>query len=683
MSDPLEQLDRFRSGIDAQGAPMLSAAEVRRQGDRMRRRTTALRTGVAALALAVAAVPVAVSLGRGGDDGPKPTTHDPNEVVDTIGDVNLLGDADTVAYDVYHWKRTATVAGDGALAGNVCAPGTLTDLGATSTYRRDWTLADANGPLQGAGAADQLSEAVGGYDSPQAARDAVERIAGAIARCGSTMQPGQHYNANRPRLVDTGLPDDESMLIESNYVPDPARPEEGTFVETGLVARGDRVGVLTMVISGGQDFNVETPPVQAMLQMVADRLVAGPTSLTPSMLVTAGDIPFEKGLSWYQSYTGPDETQAPFSVCAQPLVSVGAKDTVQRDFRAASGETGDATDAYVDESIGDFGTTTAAIDAVETIARWYATCRPTGSDHYTVLSPWADVPTEPHAFAQTMIATYGPADAVPGTPYDVSGRSDLSWYLDVTIVRDGTRVAVLTQNVLMVEYDRTFLTTTAQYLPAALRRLRGEGAAPDTGAGPGAAPTATTAAGGVPTTIPDDFPLDAGWESLSPESADSVVAPSRTTAPIELATPCDRPFAWPAHEDRMVAGFHNPEDGRDRTLVTFADADAAAAATKALVDYYRACPQHASQPDGYVAHYEVARSTASGDSWHISQYDTVNGSPALGAQAIHVIRVGLAVLVLSWGGEGGADAMPTYFRGMDEQAARPIAALCRFTVDGC
>ena len=264
----------------------------------------------------------------------------------------------------------------------------------------------------------------------------------------------------------------------------------------------------------------------------------------------------------------------------------------------------------------------------------------------------------------------------------MSGRTDLSWYLDVSIITVGSRVAVLTQNALMRDYDTTALTTTAQDVPAAAARLAGTGGGTGGTAG-GTDPVGPTNAAGVPTSIPDTFPLDAGWDLTTAESPRSIVAPSRSLAPQEISTLCEAAFRWPAYEDHLVAGFHNPEDGRDRTLLTFKDADAAVAATQAIVAYYQRCPQHASQPDGYVAHYAVERSSTSGDSWQLSQYNTYNGAPALGAEATEVVRVGLSVLVIRWGGEGDRDSLPDYFTTLEQQAAEPIAALCRFTVDGC
>lgn len=187
---------------------------------------------------------------------------------------------------------------------------------------------------------------------------------------------------------------------------------------------------------------------------------------------------------------------------------------------------------------------------------------------------------------------------------------------------------------------------------------------------------------GPTTRIPDGFPLDAGWPLDSAEGPDSVLAPSRTRKVDEL-TACGRTLRWPAHVDRMTAGFHNPEDGRDRTLTTYADADAAAAATHAIVSLFQGCTSEPGQPAGYVHHYAVSRTTLSGDSWLISNWYTYRGAPALGLTDIAVVRVGLGVLVMSQSNEGSKQTIPQNVEAMTTQAAEPLAAMCAFTEAGC
>jgi hypothetical protein len=443
----------------------LPPAEVRRRGDRLRRRSNVLRTGAAALAVAAVVVPLALRADHDRDD--RGYASDPQVQVPGVGETNVLADAETTYAEGYHWQQTSSEAGDGPsgpIGGSVCTTRTLGQLGATSVYRRAWVLADDAGPLQGTGAADRLAEAVAGYPSPEAARAAVDDIAAAIAQCGPRMAPQQHYSAQRPRTVDTGDPDDTAMLVESNFLAAPYRDEDGRFVETGLVASGDRVAVLTLEV-GGQDFTIDPTPVEQMLPAAAHRLAGS---------------------------------------------------------------------------------------------------------------------------------------------------------------------------------------------PAAQAR----------------------------TTIPAGFPLDTGWSDDQPEGADSRVPPSRTR-PVPELTACGTTLRWPRYVDRMSAGFHNPEDARDATLTTYADTDAAAAATRAIADLYRACPAEPTQPDGYVLHTRVTRTATSTDSWLASAYYTYNGKPAIGLSDLEVIHVGRAVLVLAHNNEGGEDSIAADVRSMEREASDAIAAMCVFTDDGC
>lgn len=698
-NDPLEQLRRF--GDDLEGAPVpMTAAQIRRRGDHLRRRTNAVRSGVAALAVAAVVVPLALSAGHHGTTHPGPA-KDPNQVVGGIGEVNVLTDEEAVYSDSapdYHWQRVTSAAGEPTDGVNPCARGDVARLGAISAYHRSWQLADASGPLSGPATVDTLTETALAFPSAAEASAAVSQYAAWVADCAEPLAPGQHYHANRPQVIDTGDPDDISMLIESNYLQKPYGDADGRFIETGLVARGSRVAVLTLLV-GGPDFNVSPPPVEAMLPTAAHRLdleqpatvptgaaAPGVAPLDEGLLVRPADVGFMDGVSWSQTYSGAGETQAPFSVCAaQPLEDIGASATVQRDFTAGSDETGEPADAYLDESIGEFGSPDAAATAAATIRGWYDTCRPTGATATTVVQPWRGVDTGTPATAQTSVRKYGPASALPGSQFDTSGRTGLSWYVDVSVVVDGSRVAVLTQNALLVDYDDTAVTTAAENTPTAARRLTG-GPTATTGSGAGSGAGSGSGGGsnaaGVPTTIPDDFPLDDGWQDDTPEGADSVLPPSRTREVGEFDI-CGTKLPWPAYEDRMDAGFHNPEDNRDRTLFTYADADAAVAATKSIVDLFRGCPQERSEPPGYVAHYTVEQTRTSGDSWHISRYYTYNGADAISIDDLHVIRVGLAVLILHQNNEGSRTSIPQDFTAMNDEAANVIPALCRFTVDGC
>ena len=128
MSDPLDQLARFDGGDPA--APPLPAAEVRRRGDRLRRRNTVLAGVGAALAVAVIATPIAV-LTSGSDSTepePAPAPTSPSVTTDTLVSGEVLAEipdsvdltADMPANESGE-PVTATTDGDGVVDLQFCA----------------------------------------------------------------------------------------------------------------------------------------------------------------------------------------------------------------------------------------------------------------------------------------------------------------------------------------------------------------------------------------------------------------------------------------------------------------------------------------------------------------------------------------------------------------------------------
>lgn len=199
-------------------------------------------------------------------------------------------------------------------------------------------------------------------------------------------------------------------------------------------------------------------------------------------------------------------------------------------------------------------------------------------------------------------------------------------------------------------------------------------------------PPATAAA--VPSSIPDEYPLAAGLETQAESEQPGREGPNRALAALEFPA-CDTTLPDAAHEDRLRASFTNVEYLDTRQLTTYADADAAVAAVAGLVNFYRDCPTETDpvDPNQGMTH-EVRRTSVGGESWSIVSSVTMFGTPSAGLTITHVIRLGLAVLVLQESGEGGAaqDREATIQRRLDQMTARadqPIAALCRFTVAGC
>ncbi len=188
----------------------------------------------------------------------------------------------------------------------------------------------------------------------------------------------------------------------------------------------------------------------------------------------------------------------------------------------------------------------------------------------------------------------------------------------------------------------------------------------------------------VDPTIADDYPIDGGWPTGDSEADRQ--GPERGGG-IEH-TACGRTYEEPAYVDRLTASFTAPEDGRLRQLTTYATADDAVAAVASLRAFYDGCRREDTEPEGFVAHYAVRQTDVGGESWVIYQHYTYNGGPTTGIRIFHVIRVGLAVLVIEASNEGGAsDDVPgevdAQVAGMDGDGQEAIDALCAFTEAGC
>lgn len=275
--DPIDKLSRFGTGFSSgTGGDMpLSAADVRRRGDQIRRRRTALVAGASALAVAAVAVPIfAVVGGNPKDDGPGPA-EDPNEVQPLSTGV-LLTDDDTVYSDGADWFRTSAFEGDGQDAFNPCARESLEGTGATSVVRGDFELRnteDPDAPITG----DFLVQVVGEYDDEAAAAKAWSTVNGWLEECRPRPAGVSEYRALQTREVV--VPGSDAVITDSHYGPVPKEVDEfgdaAYIMETGVLRQGNRVTVLTSVIIG-QDYTfLDGTPVEKMLVPAGERLGRG------------------------------------------------------------------------------------------------------------------------------------------------------------------------------------------------------------------------------------------------------------------------------------------------------------------------------------------------------------------------------------------------------------------------
>ncbi len=197
--------------------------------------------------------------------------------------------------------------------------------------------------------------------------------------------------------------------------------------------------------------------------------------------------------------------------------------------------------------------------------------------------------------------------------------------------------------------------------------------APPTTAAPATTPPATPSApGGV---IPDDFPLLSGYPSdaEAEPGARGRSGPSRTMEPI-VPDACGESVPLPEHTDRLRAAWANPEDYRERQLVTFADAERAQAYAERVVGLFGSCPEEVTSEEPAESRHTTVADSGLGDwSAAASVLYHQQGYPVPGLTTWYVVRVGSAVLLAITTNEGGAGPDPA--RDAAEQRQRDAHAI--------
>ncbi|HVK29594.1 MAG TPA: hypothetical protein VM575_14725 [Nocardioides sp.] len=426
--DPIDELARFGAGFGSAtpgGDMPLSAADVRRRGDQIRRRRTALVAGGAALAVAAVAVPVFAVIGNG---DPRSDKDDAAVEVPPVTATNLLRDADT-EYDTEGYSvftTTDTFAGDGQAVSLPCQRAGTSSLGATHSLTRVFNLAPdpakmSPGDTFDDQTDDDLVEMVAQFDTPDAARAAYDQFAEWIVDCkipgANTVKVG-----TQGRSVDVAEGDAVLYGIQWGPAPQELDPT-GDFAyigEIGLVVQDDRIAVVSVQIVG-MDYNWMPEdggsPLERMLPKAAARLALDPAPdqpTEPAETVTAdegqatgsgepdpgasgaGAIPDTFPLldGWPEDAgdgdgrVGPDRDIDPLALeaCGTAVTDVDHADRLTARF--------DNAEDYRTRQLTTYATADEAVAAVAAIRQVYAAC-PTGEvrdDGYT--PHWAVVDTQ-------------------------------------------------------------------------------------------------------------------------------------------------------------------------------------------------------------------------------------------------------------------------------------------------
>ncbi|WP_341923780.1 hypothetical protein [Nocardioides psychrotolerans] len=183
--------------------------------------------------------------------------------------------------------------------------------------------------------------------------------------------------------------------------------------------------------------------------------------------------------------------------------------------------------------------------------------------------------------------------------------------------------------------------------------------------------------------IPAGFPLAAGFPTDSEPGPDNgLTGPGEDVEVPEGVDVCGSGLPTAPSIDRLAARWANPEDYRSRVLLAFEDAEAAIAYQGNFLQSYRSCPRDPGS-DGYVSLNDVRRTAVGGESWAVVRTFEFQGSPAIGLEVLHVVRVGSAVLVDVTSGEGMAEGAEEQLASQTAAAAEVVAAMCAFTEAGC
>ncbi len=169
MSDPIDELSNFEPGVPVSPIP---AAEVRRRGERLRRRRTALGVGGAVAAVLLIAVPVAV-VANGDDGGGTPQPAAP-----------VITDDDALTADELPVRDRLTAWQSMAAEGQVlsCAPQLPASLDETRGYRADFRADVAGAPADEIPSSVIRSQVLQ-FDSATEARAAYDQAQGWSSGC--------------------------------------------------------------------------------------------------------------------------------------------------------------------------------------------------------------------------------------------------------------------------------------------------------------------------------------------------------------------------------------------------------------------------------------------------------------------------------------------------------------------
>ena len=416
MSDPDERLSSFDPGPAMNPLP---PADVRRRGDRLRRRNNVIAGVGAAVAVAVIVTPLAI-LGSRGDDNasPDPAPAPPSPSVTTDGDTGRavqvtipggfpLGDGmalDPAIDPVVSGDRGSAELIQASL--NICGQDSWARKGTTDLLGATWS--------DGIEGGEQRTLAV--YSSDAEAESALRRIADDVGSCPDGGGTGYPVVA-----LDSELGEESTAYVEQYPQDDDGRSFQVSRVGNALLIDHTYVpagGDVAAAQSAVDDLATRAGyVVAAMCVFAADQCVAVEESpVTPEGSVAIPDD-FPLAAGW------PDDADAepgPDSGLTGPNDSLGAFEHTACGSTAPTPEAGGVLRAswsnpedYRFRELYVFPDTAAAVSYVEDLAGFYSGCpvEDTG-DGFTTLREVRETGVSGHSYAVIQSSQYDGAPAI-------------------------------------------------------------------------------------------------------------------------------------------------------------------------------------------------------------------------------------------------------------------------------
>jgi len=676
MSDPIEKLTRLGDALE--GAPMpLPASEIRARGDRIRRRKHAVIAGASAAVIAAVAVPV-IALTVGGSDKagndftetPSPSVSDPvPSAALTAENLITSEDAGPAYGGAGDWAVSSSYRGDGQDVFHQCTPSALADFGAQPVFRRDFDLDPARVPTG------WMTAIAGEFRDAASARAAYDDLSAALRDCDQSVTVPKNYALDREEDVPIGV-DGEAHRILATY--DFSGPDihAKAIMETGLVLSGDRIEIVTSVL-GAQDYDFENPPMEAILPRAAERLVFGggtepsetatPTPVWPTTIPAGFPLisgwPQDDGSSEYQLDEPSADNQAmipagELDACGRSAVDPGAVDRLTTRLTPPA-------ESYVRE-LQLFPTDQEAVTYVAHLRALYGDCPAEGST--------------PTITTEVMDGAVGEESLL------VTRVGEEIYRTVINVVRIGNAVVVdLASDEGLAADVQDLATETRENLADVIAAMAGlQDDSGDAGSSPDPTAPAKT------TTVPASFPLDlALGEPPVSDGETTVEGPGPDVPGVDPETACGVALAMPN------AGSPDPEhelgysvstiEGYDgRTIHAYPTAQDAVDQMEQLRAQLQGCGRD-SEGDGLSDRVWRSFNSDTGyDSVTFGWYYAPTESQGATAGGLYtVVRVGNAILAVSWGGEYSADYQRDAAPNQVELAKLIGAEMCVFAEAGC